>query len=316
MSCAGSQAYQRGERYAHSGEWDLAVKEYREANRQKPMDIQYRSALIRAEETAANNHYKKAKNFIKERKFDQAITELQQAIYLNPTNAAIQGSLKSVLDMKQAEEHYRASLTFVELGRLGEAINELNQAVELDPENTKYTASLEKLKKDRVEIEPDEALTLASDKPISLNFKNTNIKDVFEFLAKLSGINILFDEEVKAQPVTVFVKDVSFQYAMNLLLSTNKLFMKKVSADTIIIIPKNKSKNDQYQDLMVKTYYINYAKSKEIVNLLRSMLDVKKVYVNEVLNSITIRDTPEKIKLVEKMIAANDLKEGEVILDV
>src|SRR3990172_4204779 len=316
MSCAGSQAYQRGERYAHSGEWDLAVKEYREASRRNPQDIEYRSALLRAEETAANQHYKKAKNFLKERKLDQAITELQQAIYLNPTNAAIQSALKSVLDMKQAEEHYRAALTFVELGRLGEAINELNQSVELDPDNAKYLESREKLRKEKTEVEPDDALTLASDKPITLNFKSTNIKDIFEFLSKLSGINILFDDEVKAQPVTVFVKDVSFQYAMNLLLSTNKLFMKKVSADTIIIIPNNKTKSDQYQDLLVRTFYINNAKSKEIVNLLRTMLDVKKVYVNEVLNSLTVRDTPEKLKLVEKVIAANDLKEAEIILDV
>jgi len=316
MSCAGSQAFQRGERFSQSGEWDLAVKEYREANRQNPQDIAYRSAVIRSEETAANHHYKKARNFLKERKLDQAITELQQAIYLNPTNVAIQSALRSVLDMKQAEEHYRASLTFVELGRLGEAINELNQAVELDPDNTKYHDSLEKLRKEKTEVEPDEALTLASDKPITLNFKNTNIKDVFEFLSRLSGINILFDEEVKAQPVTVFVKDVSFQYAMNLLLSTNKLFMKKVSADTIIIIPKNKMKSDRYQDLQVRTFYINNAKSKEIVNLLRTMLDIKKVYVNEVLNALTVRDTPEKMKLVEKVIAANDLKEAEIILDV
>ncbi|MCK9417815.1 MAG: cohesin domain-containing protein [Nitrospirae bacterium] len=316
MSCAGSQAFQRGERYSQSGEWDMAVKEYREANRRNPKDIGYRSALLRAEETAANHHYKKARSFLKERKLDQAITELQQAIYLNPTNVAIQSALRSVLDLKQAEEHYRASLTFVELARLGEAINELSQAVELDPDNVKYHDSLEKLRKEKTEAEPDEALTLASDKPITLNFKNTNIKDVFEFLSKLSGINILFDEEVKAQPVTVFVKDVSFQYAMNLLLSTNKLFMKKVSADTIIIIPKNKAKSDQYQDLLVRTFYINNAKSKEIVNLLRIMLDIKKVYVNEVLNAITVRDTPEKMKLVEKVIAANDLKEAEIILDV
>ncbi len=316
MSCAGSQAFQRGERHAQRGEWDLAVKEYRDANKQDPHDIEYRSALLRAEETAANQHYKKALGFLKERKLDQAITDLQQALFLNPSNAAIQSALKSVLDMKQAEDHYRASLTFVELGRLGEAIGELNQAVELDPENAKYHDSLDKLQKKRAEVEPDEALTLASDKPITLNFKNTNIKDVFEVLSKLSGINIMFDDEVKAQPVTVFVKDVSFQYALNLLLSTNKLFMKKVSADTIIIIPKNKAKTDQYQDLMVKTFYINIAKAKDIVNLLKSMLDVKKTYVNEVLNAITVRDTPEKIKLVEKVIAANDLKEAEVILDV
>jgi general secretion pathway protein D len=316
VSCAGSQAFQRGERYAERGEWDLAVKEYREANKREPSDIEYRSALLRAEETAANQHYKKARNFLKERKLDQAITELQQALYLSPTNAAIQSALRSVLDMKQAEDYYRASLTFVELGRLTEAINELTQAVNLDPENVKYHEALEKLQKKKTEIEPEEALSLASDKPITLNFKNTNIKDVFEFLSKLSGINILFDEEVKAMPVTVFVKDVSFQYAVNLLLSTNKLFMKKISADTIIIIPKSKAKSDQYQDLMVRTFYINNARAKDIVNLLRSMLDVKKVYMNEVLNSITIRDTPEKIKLAEKVIAANDLKEAEVILDV
>ena len=316
VSCAGSQAFQRGDRYAQRGEWDLAVKEYREANKSDPHDIQYRSALLRAQETAANEHYKKARSFVKERKLDQAITELQQALYLNPTNAAIQSALKTVLDMKQAEDHYRTSLTFGELGRLADAISELNQAVELDAENMKYHDALDKLQKKKMEIEPEDALTLVSDKPITLNFKNTNIKDVFEFLSKLSGINILFDEEVKAQPVTVFVKDVSFQYALNLLLSTNKLFMKKVSTDTIIIIPKNKAKVDQYQDLLVKTFYVNNAKAKDMVNVIRSMLDLKKVYVNEVLNSLTIRDTPEKMKLVEKIIAANDLKEAEVILDV
>src|SRR5512146_1012157 len=88
FGCAGSRAFQRGETYAQHGEWDLAVKEYREANKQEPQDIEYRSALLRAEETAANQHYKKARSFLKERKLDQAITELQQALYLNPTNAA------------------------------------------------------------------------------------------------------------------------------------------------------------------------------------------------------------------------------------
>jgi general secretion pathway protein D len=314
--CAGSRAFQRGEAFARDGKWDDAVTEYREALKRDPQDIEYRSALLRAQETAANAHYRRARSFLRERKLDQAIVELQQALYLNQTNAAIQGALKSVLNMKQAEEHYRAALTFVELNRLSEAIDELNHAVDLDPENVKYQDSLDKLQKKKSETEPEDALTLASDKPITLNFKNTNIKEVFELLSKLSGINIMFDEEVRAQPVTIFVKDVSFQYALNLLLSTNKLFMKKISADTIIIIPKTKAKMDQYQDLVMKTFYLNNAKAKDIVNLLRSMLDTRKIYVNEVLNSVTVRDTPEKIKLVEKVIAANDLKEAEVILDV
>jgi general secretion pathway protein D len=316
FGCAGSQAFQTGERYAKRGDWDLAVKKYREANKRLPDNIEYRSALIRAEETAANLHYKKARRLLKERKLDQAVVELQQALYLNPSNAAIEGTLRSVLNMKQAEEHYRAALTFQEIGRIAEAVNELGRAAELDPDNVKYHDALENLQKQRTEAEPENALTLASDKPITLNFRNTNIKDVFEFLSRLSGINILFDEEVKAQPVTVFVKDVSFRSALNLLLSTNKLFMKKISADTIIIVPKTKAKIEQYQDLKVKTFYLTNAKAKDVVNLLRSMLDIKKVYVNEIDNSVTVRDTPEKLKLVAKVIAANDLKEAEVILDV
>ena len=125
--CAGSRAFQRGDNYAKGGEWDLAVKEYREALKSNPQDIEYRSALLRAEDTAANHHYKRARNFLKERKLDQAIIELQQAIYLNPTNAAIQGAIKTVLNMKQAEEHYRAALTFQELSRFSEAVSELNR---------------------------------------------------------------------------------------------------------------------------------------------------------------------------------------------
>src|SRR3990172_7271459 len=59
--CAGSRSFQRGEKYAGHGEWDLAVKEYREANSREPKSIEYRSALLRAEETAANHHYKRAR---------------------------------------------------------------------------------------------------------------------------------------------------------------------------------------------------------------------------------------------------------------
>ncbi|HAK59401.1 MAG TPA: hypothetical protein DCO77_03320 [Nitrospiraceae bacterium] len=316
VGCAGSRSFQRGERYAQRGQWDLAVKEYRRALKDNPGNIEYRSTLLRSQVTAANEHYKRARNFLRERKLDQAIVELQQAIFLSPSNGKIQSALKSVMDMKQAEEHYRASLTFMELSRIGEAIVEVGKAVELDPENVKYHDTLDKLRKQLEESEKEEALSLASDKPITLNFKSTNIKQVFELLSKLSGINILFDPDVRAQPVTVFVKDVSFEQALDLLLSTNKLFMKKVNEDTIIIIPRNKAKINQYQDLKVRTFYLTNAEAKKTVNLLRSMLGVKKAYVNEALNSITIRDTPEKIKLAGKVIAANDLKEPEVILDI
>ena len=314
--CEGARAFNRGERYADRSEWDLAVREYRKAASENPHSIEYRSALLRAEENAANSHYKRARSFLLEGKVEESIVELQQALYLNPGNAAVQSALKSALGVKRADEHYRSALTLDELGRLNDAISELSRAVELDPDNIKYTDSLKKLQARKVEAEPDESLTLTSEKPITLQFKNTDIKSVFDFLAKASGVNIIFDEDVKPKMVTVFAKDVSFPQALHLILSTHKLSMKKMNANTINIFPKSKEKMEDYEDLEVMTFYLRSAKARDIVTLLRSMLDTRKVHVNDVLNSVTVRDTPEKIRLAQKIIAANDLKESEVILDV
>jgi general secretion pathway protein D len=92
--------------------------------------------------------------------------------------------------------------------------------------------------------------------------------------------------------------------------------MKKISDDTILIIPKTKQKVDQYQDLLIRTFYLSNTKADDMVNLLRTMLETRRVYVNKELNSLVIRDTPEKIKLAEKIIEANDRIVAEVMFNV
>ncbi len=156
---------------------------------------------------------------------------------------------------------------------------------------------MERITKQKAQAEEIDELDLASNEPITLSFKDAKLKEVFEFLSKISGISILFDEDVKDQPVTVFAKDVSFKQALNLLLATNKMFMKKIAKDAIIIIPKTKSKLDQYQDLMIRTFYLSHIPAKDMVNILRTMLETRKIIINDGLNSITLRETPDKLKL-------------------
>ena len=91
--------------------------------------------------------------------------------------------------------------------------------------------------------------------------------------------------------MTIFLKDSTFEEALNLILATQNLFMRRVGTDTILIVPKSKQKMDQYQDLVIRTFYISNGKAKDLVNLLRTMLESKRIYVNEELNAIVIRDT-------------------------
>src|SRR5207245_8903150 len=92
---------------------------------------------------------------------------------------------------------------------------------------------------------------------ITLKFRNARTKEVFEVLARAGGINILFDKDMKDDPITIFVKDATFEDALNLILTTQGLFIRRLTADTILVIPKTKQKLDQYQDLLIRTFYLS-----------------------------------------------------------
>jgi general secretion pathway protein D len=84
----------------------------------------------------------------------------------------------------------------------------------------------------------------------------------------------------------------------------------------MIVSPNTRQKQEQYQDLMIRTFYLSNAKAKDMLALLKGMLDSKRMHANEQLNTIVIRDQPEKLEMAEKIILANDRLESEVLFDV
>jgi general secretion pathway protein D len=84
----------------------------------------------------------------------------------------------------------------------------------------------------------------------------------------------------------------------------------------VLVLPKTKQKIDQYQDMMIRTFYLSSSKAKDVVNLLRTMLDTRRMFVNEDLNTIVMRDTPDKIRIAEKIIEANDRQAAEVMFEI
>lgn len=312
IGCAPSKALRLGDQLMNEENWEDAVFAYQEAVKENPRDLELRKKLGEARSNAAQLHFLKGKEHLKEKKIPMAIEEFQRALTLDPLNAERQSAFAAALRIKDAEERYAVGLKLLKAGKSIEALREFERTLELDPSHLpaqKMVAQLtEEIKEEEISIKRKE--------PITLRFQDARIKEVFEVIAKTFSINILFDKDVKDDIVTIFLKDASFKEALNMILTTNNLFMKKVSDDTIIVIPKTKPKVDQYQDLLIRTFYLTNAKAKEMVNLLRTMLETKRVFVNEELNAIVIRDSPEKIKLAEKIIEANDRKVAEVMFEV
>lgn len=121
---------------------------------------------------------------------------------------------------------------------------------------------------------------------------------------------------MRDETITIFIKDLPFDEALSLILNTNGLVAQKVAPDTILVMPNTKQKQAQYQDLLMRTFYLANTKAKDALNLVRTMLDSKKIYVDEKVNAIVVRDDPTKLQLAEKLLFAIDRREPEVELDV
>ena len=302
----------RGEQLAKAGNWDGAVEAYRQAAKKEPFDPAIQTALEQAKTRAAEQHYAEGRRFLKENHLAEALYEFKLALGLDPSRSEHHAALHDALRLKEAQTQLQTADKLKGLGRLEEALDAYERAVERDPS---LLVALEGITALTQQQRAATALGGTS-APLTLRFQNAKLKEVFEILARAGGINVLFDKEVRDEPVTIFIKDTPFEQALNLILSLNALLARRIGPDTLLILPNTKPKQDQYQDLMIRTFYLSTAKAKDLVNLVRTMLESKRVYVNEPINALVIRDTPVKLQLAERIILANDRHEAEVELDV
>jgi len=313
--CAAEQAFKKGVKTASTGDIDGAVVYYQEALALEPDNLSYRIELEKARAFASQKHFSKGEAYQEERKYDAAEIEFQVALMMDPTFRRAEYAIIQIRKLKDSEDYYKKGEGFLEAKKNAEAMAAFKKALSLNPKNEAAKAELEKLKEVKTRLDGVE-LSLKSTKPVTLKFKDTSIKEVFEIISKLSGINFIFDEDLKEQKISIFLQDATFEQAMELLLLTNKLFAKVVTENTVIIIPKTPAKIKQYQDLVIHTIFLSHLEAKKAVNLLKALLQLKQVQVNEQLNTLIIRDEPERVRLAQKIIEANDIPDAEVMLEV
>ncbi len=300
------------EKLAAEGNWDGAVAAYRAAMKKDPMDRALQDRLNQAKARAAEQHYAQGRKHLKANQIMESLNEFKLALGLDPSRSEHHVAFGEALRLKDARDQVQAGEKLMNLGRYEDALGAYERAVEMDPGLTQAVEAITTITQQQRAAET----VGTSTQPVTLRFQNAKLKEVFEILARSGGLNVVFDKDVRDEPVTIFIKDMPFDEALNLIVRTNGLFSRKVSADTLLLMPNTKQKQDQFQDLMIRTFYLSNARAKDMVNLLRTMLETKRVYVNEPINAVVIRDQPAKLQLAERIITANDRREGEVELDV
>lgn len=290
-SCVGGGArssYVRGEEAAQREMWDHAVLSYAKASALDPTNTRYKVALARAKLHASSAHFDRAKRYLANGQLELAIQELQETVLLDPSNQYAAVELRKALTRQARRQKgpSRMDLAKVEAAR---------QARELGPPK----------------------LDAASNIQIVLNFPDTTLSEVYNTLSKTSGINFLYDEKVDLKKKTsVELSRVTFEKALDILMLQNKQFYKVIDAHTILIADDSRQNRAKYADQVIRTFYLSNAETKQVQTLVRSLLETRRINENQDLNAITIKDTPETIKVAERIIKANDKAKGEVVVDL
>jgi general secretion pathway protein D len=314
--CFAGRETRLAEQLGAGGNWDGAVILYEQALKQSPDNVSLRRQLDQARIKAAAVHYDRGKALLNENKIEAALDEFKRALAFDPAKPEHRAAFNEAMQARQAEVRLEAGRQLMKAGRLDEALGEFQAALEKNPSLVEAQQAVLQITERKQSAPSAEDFALSSTEPITIKFQGARLKEVFELLSKSYGINILFDRDVRDDPVTIFLKNATFPQALNLILATNNLFMKRINEKTILIVPKTKAKANQYEDLQIRTFYLSVVPAKEMVNLLRTMLDTRRIFVNTDLNAIVMRDTVDKLDLASKIIAANDRQEAEVMFDV
>jgi general secretion pathway protein D len=152
---------------------------------------------------------------------------------------------------------------------------------------------------------------------VTLQFRDAPTKMVFEVLARQTGINFVLDKDVKSDSkTTIFVQEVPIEEAIDLVLDQNTLARQILSSNMVLIYPNTPAKQKDYEEQIVHTFYLTNAVPKDVESMLKSMLGAKTLFVDERTSVVVMRDTPDAVRMAEKLVASIDVPEPEVLIEV
>ncbi|HQS82645.1 MAG TPA: type II secretion system protein D [Thiobacillus sp.] len=284
----------------------------------EPDNIELKAYYHTQRERRTSSLLTQAQQDVDASRFDAAEATLRKALALHPQNPRAGMLLANLATARQHEQALQTASQALAEAHPAEAERAARLILAQSPGHAGALALLQQIQAARTadELNPRE-LDAAYRKPITLEFRDATLRNVFDMIARQSDINFIFDKDVRLDTkATLFTRNTSIADAVDMLLMTGQLAKKVVNATTLLIYPDQPQKQKQYQELRVKSFYLGNADAKSTMAMLRTLIKARDVYVDERLNLLVMRDTPEAIRLAEKIIAVQDLAEPEVMLDV
>jgi general secretion pathway protein D len=286
----GKSEYDQGRKAELVDDYDDAVTYYQKALKSEPYNANFKIRLDQARFQAGSVHVKRGLELRNKGDLQGAVSEFQRAEVADPSSPIAEQELRKTVEM----------------------IAEKNRAADAaarppaDP-NEQPLAQMPP------EIKP------LSRAPINLKASN-DAKYIFDTIGKLAGLTVIYDPDFPARRISVELNNVTLEQALEIVSYESKAFWKPLTENTIIVIPDQASKRRDYEEQIVKTFYLsNTVQAQdltEIVTGLRQLLELKRIQQLNSQNAIMVRASPDQMQLAEKIIRDIDKAKPEVIVQV
>jgi general secretion pathway protein D len=303
---------------AAEGNGEVALNILRQAIKDDPQNHPLRSEYYRLRDTLSSQWLAQAEMMRTSGQFEAAETLYRRVQAHDPANARAAAGLEQIEVDRRHRALSAAADQLVKAGKLREAQDVLRPVLNENPQN-REARRLQRAIDDKL-VKPvivSAQLRPTSLKPISIELREVTLRNVFEVLQRASGINFVFDRDVRAdQRTTILLRDASIEESIRMVLLTNQLEQKVLNDNTVFVYPNTPQKLREYQELVVKGFYLANADVKQTANMIRTMVKTRDIFIDEKINLLVLKDTPAAIRLAERLIAAQDLAEPEVMLEV
>jgi general secretion pathway protein D len=304
----GDKLLKQGEKAESQHDYDAALTLYEQALETDSREPAYLLAEQRVKPLASNAHVENGKKLLNQQKLNEALVQFNKALLTDPS---------SMIALQM--------------------INQTNQMLKQRDRSPAGTVILTPAEQARQDVEKRIGLLQAPPtlRPINsqisnLKMNNQSARVLYESVGKLAGINVLFDPAGiegqggvggGARNFNLNLTDVTLEEALGDVALVTHTFWKPVSRNAIFVTSESEQKRQEYQDEVVRVFYIQNASTvnefTDIFNAIRvgSKLNTG-IFQVASQNAIIARGSPDTMSIVEKLIHDLDRPKAEVLVDI
>jgi general secretion pathway protein D len=282
-------------------DWDLAVDLYKQAADEDPRDSGYLIGLQRARFQSSAMHVDRGQKIRADGNLAEAIGEFQKAVVADPSSAIALQELKRTQDMLR-------SPTATDGGRTLTPVEQMRRESNLQVDSM---------------MGPPELKPAVRRIP-SIKINNQPPRVLFESIGKIAGITTVIDPDglgsVQTRNFNVEMGDATVEQAFDYVALLTHTYWKPISPTSIFVAQDTANKRRDYEDFVVKTFYITNASTvqefQEISTAVRTITNITRVFTVNPQKALVVRGSADAVALAEKLVHDLDKPKSEVVIDV